>query len=780
MKRSYKSYTLAWLLILISYIDSTPLWGQVSVWDRARIIGKTGFNYSPDADFYPSSKKNRANRIVYSDRSGNQAYEDPYFQYKRKQQDIGIPYYIIGEKNGNYELVQAEPDIFGKPKTFFSFLLNKKRHFKDPKKVNYTGWIPTDNVLIFSHAYIDEKNNQPIKFRVGITDLKRLFSLSQYFRGDTLNVYGEPFLKNQLKEGLLNGQIVYAYKYDKTKRTVLVSDRPSLEDTSRKVFGWVPADLIAEIGQNKAFLIGNENLSDSILGIQNSIDTFHIHETNLQSRVLFNYVGNTKYPHYYDWEKTKINIPITVWNKHWNNLINIKGGNVFASDIQRMEKEQKQVNIHFLYFNSERKQVKIFCNTLQNMKLKMSPGKKYSFTSTCISSKGNRYSSLTSDFAEWLDFIGNDTIYKNSIPSLEHAGLDAALKQILEDVEGGIFENNLFVILGNKQVLDIKHELTTKLAQKSGCLLFVQMTRSNDIPYQNFILQAKTVLSNLSDEYVDFISNYIVDGNLVKPELFQNIETEDANIYLYDVPAQSLSIGGIIFPKGHETLQNATLELVLDSINSDIETINHNLLNSLHFHQRKLGTLRSRPSCDLKKIFMRSALADSLQLTAINRNSVLDTYFIKLSVPDSVLCKYKDGYIFNETELENLLQNYRGLLPEFSDSIRKKEFRVLRKVYRKQRKSLNRAFYRKLLKRKTVIADHFYYKTGIPVNEELLRTLKIGHLKVKKCRKNDFHDIYPTLIDKLKNLEAMYLENSYETVMMAGETYYFIPKHLLP
>lgn len=778
MKRAYISYICVWFLLLIS--SSATVWGQVSVWDKARIIGRTGFNYSPDADFYPSSKKNRTNRIVYSDRSGNQAYEDPYFQYKRNQHEIGTPYYIIGEENGTYELVQAEPDIFGKPKTFFSFLLDKKRHFKDPKKVSYIGWIPTDNVLMFSHAYIDEKNNQPIKFRVGITDLKRLFNLTQYFSEDTLNVYGEPYLKNRLKGGLLNGQIVYAYKYDKTKRTVLVSDCPSLEDSSRKIFGWVPADLIAEVGQNRAFLMGQENLSDSILGTQNVVDTFQIHEANMQSRILFDYAGNTKYPLFSEQENTEINVPVTVWNKHWNNLINIKGGNIFASDIRRMDKEQKKVNIHFLYFNSERKQAGIFRNTLQNMKLKLSPEKDYSFTATCISTNGNRYSSLTSDFVEWLDFIGNDSVYKKSLPSLKHAGLDAALRQILGDIDGPIFEKNLFVILGSKQTLNIKPDIAMKLAQKSSCLLFVQMNRSNDIPYQDFILEAKSVLSNLSDEYVDFISNYIVDDGLVKAELFRNVETEDANIYLYDVPSQSLSVGGIIFPKRQETLQNATLELALDSINSHIETINNNLLSSLYYHERKLGTLRSRPSCDLKKIFKRSALADSMQLAAINRNSISDAYFIKLSVPDSVLLKYKDGYIFSETELESLLQNYRGLLPEFADSICKKEFRVLRKVYRKQRKSMNRTFCRKVLKKKSVIADHFYYKTGIPANEELLQDLKIRHLKVRKCRKNNFHDIYPTLIDKLKNLEGMYMQNSYETVMIAGETYYFIPQNLLP
>lgn len=136
--------------------------------------------------------------------------------------------------------------------------------------------------------------------------------------------------------------------------------------------------------------------------------------------------------------------------------------------------------------------------------------------------------------------------------------------------------------------------------------------------------------------------------------------------------------------------------------------------------------------------------------------------------------------MFSEKELEDLLQNYRGLLPEFSGSIQKKEFRVLRKVYRKQRRDLNRSYHRKLLKRNAVIADLFYYRTGIPVKEELLHQLKIRRLKSRKCRENGFHIIYPSLIEKLKVLEGMYLQQSFEAVPMGGETYYFIPKNLLP
>lgn len=778
MKQTY--YKSIVILLLTWAGCSMPVYvsGQVSAWDRTRTTGKNIFNYRPGSEKNPAVKKDRSNLIVYSDRNGNQAYEDAYFQRKRGKQEIGVPYYIIDEENGNYSLVRANQDIIGKPKVFYSFLLSKKRHFKDPSKVEYAGWIPTDNILMFDHAYIDKENNQPVKFRVGLTQPNRLLDMGKYFSGDTLSVFGEPLLKNRMEGGLLSGQIVYAYKYDKSKRSVLVSDCPTLDDDSRKVFGWIPSDLIAEVGQNRSFLLSDRNYSDSIPGLTDTHDTLHIHEASLQSKILFDCAGNAQQASLSESDHTNINIPVLVWNRRWNNLINIKGGNVHSYDIRRMEKENNLVNIHFLYFEREQQRANMLCNTLQNMKLKLSPDVQYRFTATCISNSGNRYSQVLSDFSQWIEFITTDSIQISS--SRGNSGLNNALSNIINTINGNVFDKNLFIILGSNQNLKINESLITRAGQKSASFLFVQTNRSYDTPYQDFVLQAKSTLDELSRQYVNHIANYIVDDKLIKPELFRNLETDEANIFLFDVPSKSLSAGGIIFPKGRGILHNTALELALDSINLNIQMTNETLLKSLQYHESKLGALRSRPTTDLKEIVRKVYKNDTLQMERMSRNSVSDTYFAKLSVPDSSLRKYDEGYVFSEKELEDLLQNYRGLLPEFADSIQKKEFRVLQRIYRKQRSGINRSFHRKLLKRNAAISDLFYYRTGIPAEEELLYNLKIRKLKQRKCKKNGFHSTYPAVIDKLKILEGMYAEQAFETVSISGETYYFIPKHLLP
>ena len=94
---------------------------QVSIRDRIQIMDRDIFNYPESTEAPVKTKKSKTNRIVYSDRTGNQSYEDPYFQRKRSSHGIGTPYYIVGEKNGTYKLVQADPDITGKPKSYYRF-----------------------------------------------------------------------------------------------------------------------------------------------------------------------------------------------------------------------------------------------------------------------------------------------------------------------------------------------------------------------------------------------------------------------------------------------------------------------------------------------------------------------------------------------------------------------------------------------------------------------------------------------------------------------------------
>lgn len=352
---------------------------QVSIRDRIQIMDRDIFNYPELTEAPVKTKKSKTNRIVYSDRTGNQSYEDPYFQRKRSSHGIGTPYYIVGEKNGTYKLVQADPDITGKPKSIIGFLYNSKRHFKEPRKVNYAGWIPSENVLMYDHARINPRNNQPIRYRIGINSINKLFDIHQFFNGDTLKIYGEPFLKTTTDAVVVSGEVVYLYKLDKSGKSALISNVPALSDSTKRFLGWVPADLLAEVGQNEVYHIDYSRYRDSLLCAVNLMypDTLALHNANIQGTMLFNLDGNPAGPMTNG--NIRLNYPLSVWDKNWNKIINIKGGDIMVSDVRKMEAENKNVNIHVLFNDADLPYLSPYINVLQNLKLKMKPG--YDYTS---------------------------------------------------------------------------------------------------------------------------------------------------------------------------------------------------------------------------------------------------------------------------------------------------------------------------------------------------------------------------------------------------------------
>ena len=413
----------------------------------------------------------------------------------------------------------------------------------------------------------------------------------------------------------------------------------------------------------------------------------------------------------------------------------------------------------------------------------MKPGYDYTFSATCISSNGeNRHLAPTKDFSAWLDYIKQSISSKRKNEQEEQSsfyGFGGAIKQISRYDDESRFSNNVFVILGSKQTLSLHEQQLSWLATQPARLLFVQIDRASGTSYQDFLLQAKSILDSHSTKYIDHISNYIADSRLVKTELFKNIEATDANLYLYDAPYNSLTVGGILFPKGRNRLESNALETALDSVLWQSFETDSLLLHSLKDYERNIGVLRSRPTSELTHIFHHTENPDSMSLDDIDRNSVNDTYYIKASVADSIMDGYEYGYLLDDKEVMELLQSYRGLLPEFSDNIGKKELRVLRKQFNRQKKSINRSFYRKVLPRNPYLAQIFYCKTGVMANDSLLNSTKVKKLKKRKVELTDFNSGYTALISKMKSLEDMYQRNLFRPVFITGKKYYFIPKQLI-
>lgn len=293
---------------------------QVSRTAKVMLVERKLFNYG-DAEI-PGYDKQKSPQIVYSDQSSNQTYDDPYYQNKRASVNIGTPFYIVGEENGAYHIVEYESDVIGRPGGIFGFLYSNY-HFKDSKKVKNAGWIPKENVLFYDHAVLGASNNLPIRYRVGVHAPEGLFNLNNSFDGNNLKIYSDPYLRNPLNTDVSNGDILYVYKYSKSGESALVSDSPYLTGKDKSFLGWITSDLLSPVGQNEVILVSKEDSEFSFFARPSDTtgDSIRIFNQNLQSPIVFFADGNRKSNEH----SGNYNIPLSVWDKNSNKIVNIKG-----------------------------------------------------------------------------------------------------------------------------------------------------------------------------------------------------------------------------------------------------------------------------------------------------------------------------------------------------------------------------------------------------------------------------------------------------------------------
>ncbi len=743
------------LLGCLIAMPQTRVYGQVKKYDKLYSVGKRTFNYSPTEKVHPSLQKNKDLLVVYSDREANKTYADPFAQRVLGEHKMGTPFYVLDEKNGFYKVIAASQDAVGKPKGMWAAFHGSKRHLKDSRNTSFIGWIAKDRVLNFGHAFVSGINNAPVKFRIGATSINRLLNLTPYCMTDTVAVFKDPFFHDKNGQNVLLGQIVYAYKYDDSKQAVLISDKPALNNPTRKVLGWIPSDLIAEVGQNHLYLLESEK-------------SYSYYP--LQSNLLFTLDGNrdnAASPIFHT-----VNLPVAVWDMDASKIMNIKGGNFSISEIKRMINGSRHLNVHLLFFEKDLEKIRPLASTLQSIDMKIPSSFRKGFSLTSISDKGNRRLKCTSDYSQWLLALEKITMHRTTGLHTSGAGFHDALNSICDDTPYVKFENNLFILLGTDEMPTFTPSLRSKLAKRSAGMLFVQLLGKNNIGNQNFILQSKELLDDNIASYMDFIKGYVADPSWDKPSLFSDLSTDGENAYLLDVPNNSVAIGGLLFPKTNGELSNMGFSRILDTLFVQVESRNKELITSLSKYGNTLGIQRAVPS----DYIVRQCESASLSVTDLDRCSTSEVLYMNTQLDDSTLAEAVDGYLFDIEEMKVLLEGYRELMPYFTTVIGKKELGVVRDIYYKQCVKVNDYYRREVLSKKSSISDLFYHKTGIPSSDALNNIVRIKDLRMKKCIITKWNDCYRAMYEKLVNLEEQFKADKLQKITIAGTTYYFIPK----
>ncbi|WP_459211966.1 type VI secretion system protein TssR domain-containing protein [Aquimarina rhabdastrellae] len=782
LKKCYITITA----FILNALFFTTVEAQVKKYEKVDKVDRSTYNFLDSYEPHKRQKKDKEFYKVYSDRAHNNVYLDAYAQKKGEEQQFLSPYYVINQENDFYELVKADPSIIGKPKGIFAFLSSGKYTFSDAKTVPYVGWIHKDNLLHFGHPKLSEYNYRPKRYVLGIQDLNTLYQIKEHVKKDSVTIYKDPMFKEKQGSKMLMNQIVYLYKYNEKRTAALVSNTKKIMplDSLKQKIGWVPSALVKAIGQQQVFAVNN---TDSIQVVtEDSIQNKYIKTRAIEGQYLFNLEAN--HPQIVQEKDTvPIGIPLSVWNHYDNKLINVDGGDVFIREIERIKKEHKVLNFHLAFDCSEdirRKQLMIL-TSLQRIWLTLTESEKYkgykiSFSASSFGC-GKFYTFPKSEsFSAWIDYLQKVFLEDETVETQKRniEGIAQCFDYALEGIPSKSFSNTIILVSGAKKYYAPSYitPIIHKLGETSSRLIFYQLESKASDTYQEYILQSKAILNNVGKSHADFIRAYIVDNDLIKSNnTFVNIPAQD-NIYVYDAPKHSTYQGGIAFPKINKSLLPTSFDTTLDSVLTKTIAFNDTFIKSLEHYAAELGFLRSKPGQQITSMILKDSIYNN-KVDFLPRNFMYERYYEdeQLSIADNT--DLRSGYLLNKKELENLIDNYKALIPLFAkENLKRKERRVVYRMYKTYIKKINESMLKKSLRKREVVAELIFAKTGLPVQNELFHRLKIRHIKRRvKSSFDEFTIVIKTLRKKIEVLEEKLVDDNTEIYLDGSrEKYYFI------
>ena len=340
-KKLITSYTLlkSSMICVLFLCFSHSYHAQIKKNQRVKKIKKETYNFYSGNDGW-SQKRDKNFYVVYSDQVNNSTFNDAYAQKRRVSQPFLRPYFVINEENDYLELVAFDPKLIGKPKGIASMFFTGKYTFSDVKQAEYIGWIHKNRLLHFSQSESSNLNYRPVRYLLGIKDLNTLFGIGKFVEENEVKLYLDPVFKNKSDKSLRLNQIVYVYKENQRGTSVLVSNKSQISDadSSERIMGWVPKELLTYIGQHQVF--GTENI-DSLVFYQPSYfsQVEVLRPFEIGAPIIFNTeINSTHNP--LDSDTVDVMVPTSVWDHRFNTLTNVEGDELLISKIDKI-KEQK-------------------------------------------------------------------------------------------------------------------------------------------------------------------------------------------------------------------------------------------------------------------------------------------------------------------------------------------------------------------------------------------------------------------------------------------------------
>lgn len=713
--------------------------------------------------------------VVFSDRDDNYTTTTPGGSLVMKKLGFMEPFYVTKEKDGYVKLIRYNKGMLSGRK------LNSR------KSAESLGWISRWKLLMWNRSYTDQKSGFPEK-AITIVNGKLPLTVPRFYydNSDSAYVYSSPELKRAVGKVRLH-QIAYIYKRSEDGRKYLVGNEDQLvaDSAGKAICGWIAADAIHNWGSRlyiSPAVPGDGTLADSVAMLLHQSQADPLLTENdmvLQSAPVLNstssgyMVGNA----------------VDVFDKSKNTLITIDGSTLKYADYLDLRKHIHNVNIVFVIDagSSMKKYFPGLTNTIQSLENVFSEYNNrhtlsygavvYRDYLNCVAKGIESTGDVYPDYRKLMHFLGEQAIKTEACnDNVSAAPLYDGVRAALEMFKSHYNETNLVVLIGSVgDSTEHFRGLSEQLGRQNARLLTIQMYADYNEWYNNFVLNAKKLVSESAVYSSQIKKGQLINGEGLDNRLAYNTSQLDSVSFFLDYPENSLIQGGVVFPTKGAVNSNRYITGAARRFLKETDTDIQSQITSLDSAFRLRGIANANLSATVRGLLpapVGEEVADRMPHNGFK-------FFMTSNVPADIVAKHDSllqyTLVLNSAEYKQMndiiaFMAGQDLAPDQRSFRRKLVTNYLTIPRHLLDLDLSKGGIRSM-----TLSQYFRTVTGFPLQQVQLDRYRVRDLKKdSRMPKTAFEDYIRFLINAGDNIKAATQVG--QQFISNGKIYYYITK----
>ncbi len=728
--------------------------------------------------------------IVLVSQEGASSYTRPGGEAKVRTLPFGEACYVTKKRGDYLQLVRYTPAIKFKKWT---------RRVANWESLQYLGWVHQSKVLPWQVALRDEDNKFYVKYLTALGGTDVLRAPDNYFAGDSLKVFGEPALMAPARRKVAMNMPLYAYQLSDDRKFYLVGTAPQCvpDSAAQTILGWMPVQTVQPWGEKTYVATPPPAISTVQLETRNPVTPLVQWSSPDASLNRFPYFTQTLYP-VYGFEKAtpagtaiKTTALTNVMDYSQNRIYNVLGEPVYYNRFMEVKGAFPKLNIVLLVDGSggNTRFTAPIMTVLQQLQLRIDSTKKFQqvrYGAAIYQGDGQRCLTndqlpLTQDYRQLSGFFEQGMERLRNCNGAGGRSVFEGIADATKLLAGHEDESNIVIVVGANEDDTRSYEwssIINGLTRTHARLLMYQTHSNASGAYNNFVIDAKTLMTQSADNIIALRKELVVENTPATDAYDFRLTTGDHSVFMLDYPQKSRWQGAVVFPNKFESMPLLTLNQTLDTLLMQIYTDDSGRVASMErLFESYAGNVGTAIDARFAPMLQDSGVVLSDRFYKFFRKK-----FDVFAFPGTVVMDTagtQKGLLLSKDELDALVFRTSNVMEPFNnpDYSRRK---AARKVRRYAKKSVQESNMEKPKRyRAMTLGDVNGLFTGMTYENPMVQDVRLtAYGKKRTMNDADYKNMLAGMDRYYLTLKSYYNTDGFRLLPAGDKTYYWIPVDL--